>query len=90
MFNASLGFDPLVADADTVLANSYTEDQILDLVTDSQVMIQGGGAGQEVTLSLPLFRAGDLSVFEPAPALDATFTSEGEAEFYRIEVPGAE
>jgi len=89
--NAALGFNPIVADASTVLSNVYTEAGILDLVTGNQVMIQGGGNGQPVTLSLPLFRSNDLSTpFAPAPALEATFTGSGEAEFYRIEVPSAE
>ena len=88
--NASLGFDPLVDDAATVFAGLFTESSILDLVTGSQVMIQGGGAGQPVTLALPLFRSNDLSNFTPAPNLEATFNGTGEAEFYRIEVSGAE
>jgi hypothetical protein len=50
-------------------------------------MIQGGGDGGNTTLSIPLFRSSDMSSFTPAPALDATFTGSGEAEFYRIEVP---
>ncbi len=88
--NSALGFDPLVADAASVFAGLYTEDSILDLVTGSQVMIQGGGDGGNTTLSLPLFRSNDLSTFDPAPALEATLTGSGEAEFYRIEVSGAE
>ncbi|MGB6223635.1 T9SS C-terminal target domain-containing protein [Haloferula sp.] len=90
--NTDLGFDANVSNGtpSTVFGDLFTEDGILDLVTGSQIMIQGGGAGQPVTLSLPLFRAGDLSEFTPAPALDATFTGSGEAEFYRIQVSGAE
>ena len=65
----------------------YTETSILDLVTGSQIMIQGGGNGGNTTLSLPLFRSGDLSVFTPAPALDATFPGVGEKEVYRITIP---
>jgi hypothetical protein len=92
---ADYGFDKDVAQPVLVaefFANEgfFTEDGILDLVTGNQVMVQGGGDGQPVTLSLPLFRSGDLSEFTPAPALDATFTADGEAEFYRIEVPTAE
>jgi hypothetical protein len=68
----------------------YTETSILDLVTGSQIMIQGGGNGGDTTLSIPLFRSNDLSVFTPAPALDATFPGVGEKEFYRIEVSGAQ
>ena len=88
--NASLGFDPLITNASTVLSNLFTEDGILDLRTANQVMIQGGGDGENVTLSLDLFRSSDLSSFTPAPSLEATFTGSGEAEFYRIEVPAAE
>ncbi|MGE9270657.1 MAG: thrombospondin type 3 repeat-containing protein [Verrucomicrobiales bacterium] len=88
--NADKGFNPLVSDASTVLAGLYSEEGILDLVTGSQVMVQGGGDGEDVTLSLPLFRSSDLSEFEAAPSLEATFTGSGEAEFYRIEVSGAE
>ena len=65
----------------------YTETSILDLTTGSQIMIQGGGNGGNTTLSLPLFRSNDLSVFTPAPALDATFPGVGEKEFYRITIP---
>ncbi|WP_353415626.1 hypothetical protein, partial [Haloferula helveola] len=85
----ALGFTVGVDDS-ALFASIYTTDAILDLVTGNQVMIQGGGAGNPVTLSIPLFRSNDLSVFTPAPALDATFNGTGEAEFYRIEVPSAE
>lgn len=87
---AALGFNPTVADAAAVFGGLYTEESILDLTAGNQIMVQGGGNGSPVTLSLPLFRSGDLSTFTPAPALEATFTGSGEAEFYRIEVPGAE
>ncbi|MFC7339333.1 hypothetical protein ACFQY0_19225 [Haloferula chungangensis] len=90
--NSELGFNPNVSNGtpSTVFDGLYTEAGILDLVTGSQIMVQGGGAGQPVTLSLPLFRSEDMSSFTPAPALDATFNGSGEAEFYRIEVSGAE
>jgi hypothetical protein len=87
-FNSSLGFNPLVNDATTVLSNVYTEDSILDLVAPNQVIVQK--AGNQVTLSLPLFRSATLESFLPAPALDATFEATEPAEFYRIELPDAE
>jgi hypothetical protein len=66
----------------------YTEDSILDLVAPNQVMVQKTGGN--VTLSLELFRSTNLQSFTPAPALQATFPATEPAEFYRIEVPGAE
>jgi hypothetical protein len=86
-FNRALGFNPLVNDAATVLTNVYTEDAILDLVAPNQITVQK--VGNQVTLSLPLFRSATLESFLPAPALDATFTGEPGKEFYRIELPGA-
>ncbi|WP_367874484.1 hypothetical protein [Luteolibacter sp. Populi] len=66
----------------------YTEAGILNLVTGNQVMIQR--TGTDVTLKIPLFRSSDLSLFTPAPDLEATFPAVPAAEFYRIEIPGAE
>ena len=54
----------------------------------NQVMVQKTGGN--VTLSLELFRSTNLQSFTPAPALEATFPATEPAEFYRIEVPGAE
>ncbi|GAA5484232.1 hypothetical protein [Haloferula sargassicola] len=85
----ALGFT-VGANDSALFSSIFTQAQILDLTTAGQVIVQGGGNGQPVTLSLPLYRSGDLSTFTPAPALEATFTGTGEAEFYRIEVSGAE
>ena len=84
-----LGFT-VGADDSSLFGSIYTESSILDLTTGGQVMIQGGGNGGNTTLSLPLFRSSDMSVFTAAPALEATFTGAGEKEFYRIQVTGAE
>ncbi|WP_193214614.1 hypothetical protein, partial [Luteolibacter marinus] len=83
----ALGFTVGVNDA-ALFASIYTEDAIQDLVTGNQVVVQKNGAN--VTLSLPLFRSTDLSTFDPAPALEATFPGAPDKEFYRIEVNGAE
>ena len=83
----ALGFTVGANDA-ALFASVYTESSIQDLVTGNQVMVQKSGVN--VTLSLPLFRSTDLSVFDPAPALEATFEGAPGKEFYRIEVNGAE
>jgi len=88
--NAARGFDPTVDDASTVFAGLFSESQIVDLTTGNQVLIQGGGDGQPVTLSVPLFRSSDLSSFDPAGSLEATVTGSGGAAFYRIEIPASE
>ena len=69
-------------------ASLDTSSSILDLVAPNQIMVQK--SGNQVTLSLPLFRSSNLQVFTPAPALDATFQATESAEFYRIELPDAE
>lgn len=71
-----------------LFADLYTETSILDLVAPNQVMVQKNGAN--VTLSLELFRSTTLGSFTEAPALEATFEATEPAEFYRIEVGGAQ
>jgi hypothetical protein len=71
-----------------LFSSLYTTSSILDLVAPNQVMVQKNGGN--VTLSLELFRSTNLQSFTPAPALQATFPATEPAEFYRIEVPGAE
>ncbi len=66
----------------------YTTASILDLVAPNQVIVQKNGGN--VTLSLDLFRSTTLESFGPAPALQATFPATEPAEFYRIEVTGAQ
>ena len=70
-----------------LFSSLYTSSSILDLVAPNQVMVQKNG--NNVTLSLELFRSSNLQSFTPAPALQATFPATEPAEFYRIEVPGA-
>jgi hypothetical protein len=85
----SLGFSVGVNDVSPAnrFSSLYTSSSILDLVAPNQVMVQKNGGN--VTLSLPLFRSTNLQSFTPAPALQATFPATEPAEFYRIQVPGA-
>ena len=84
----ALGFTVGANDA-ARFASIYTEDAILDLVTGNQLIVQKSGAN--VTLSIPLFRSSNLSVFEAAPSLQAIVTdAPADKEFYRIEIPTAE
>ena len=88
--NAASGFDPTVDDASTVWDGRFSESQTLDLTTGNQVLIQGGGDGQDVTLSVPLFHSSDLSTFDAAGSLEATITGDGATAFCRIEISVSE
>ena len=85
---ASLGFDPTVADAASVFGGLYTESSIQDLATAGQVIIQANGAN--VDLTLPVYTSEDLSTWTPAGDLELTIPKDGDKQFYRIEVSGAE
>ena len=83
---AALGF--IVGNDDSALFSSiYTEAAIQDLVTDSQVMIEA--AGGNVNLTLPVFKSDNLGGWTPAGDLQLTIPQEGDKQFYRIEVNGA-
>lgn len=101
--NASLGFNPAVNDASSVLGSLYTaaqvsadpaafglydENSILDLRTAGQAMLQAGAAN--VTLTLPVQKSTGLNNWEPAGMLELTIPKVGDKEFYRIAVEGAE
>ncbi len=101
--NASLGFNPAVNDASTVLAGVYTaaqvsadpsafglydETSILDLRTVGQAMVQAGA--NNVTLTLPVQKSTGLNNWQSAGALELTIPKEGDKQFYRIAVEGAQ
>ena len=90
--NTTLGFNVNVSNGtpSTVFNGLFTETSILDLVAPNQVIVQKDSMTDMVTLSLDLFRSTTLETFTPAPALDVTFEATEPAEFYRIEVSGAE
>lgn len=83
---AALGF--IVGNDDSALFSSiYTEAAIQDLVTDSQIMIEA--AAGNVNLTLPVFKSDNLGGWTPAGDLQLTIPQEGDKQFYRIEVNGA-
>jgi hypothetical protein len=101
--NTDLGFNAGVNDAATVLANVYTaaqvqadpgafglydETSILDLRTVGQAIVQAGAS--DVMLSLPVEKSTGLDTWEDAGNLELTIPKEGDKEFYRISVTGAE
>ena len=101
--NTGLGFNPAVNDAATVLANVYTASQvradpsafglydetsILDLRTVGQAMVQAGA--NNVVLSLPVEKSTGLDTWQNAGNLQLTIPKQGDKEFYRISVEGAE
>ena len=101
--NTDLGFNAGVNDAASVLANVYTaaqvqanpgafglydETSILDLRTVGQAIVQAGAS--DVLLSLPVEKSTGLSSWAPAGNLQLTIPKEGDKEFYRISVTGAE
>jgi hypothetical protein len=87
------GFDKNVSQSALVaqlLANEglYTATSILDLRTVGQTMVQATGA--EVNLSLPVQKSQDLSDWQSAGNLQLTIPKEGDKQFYRLSVEGAE
>ncbi|MFZ9936478.1 MAG: hypothetical protein ACO3JG_05400, partial [Luteolibacter sp.] len=101
--NTDLGFNASVNDAAAVLANVYTaaqvqadpaafglydETSILDLRTVGQAIVQAGAS--DVLLSLPVEKSTGLSTWAPAGNLELTIPKDGNKEFYRISVTGAE
>ena len=85
--NSSLGFNPLVSDA-ALLGSLYTEDSILDLRTEGQVIVEAGAT--DVTLSLPVKKSTTLGGWTDAGELELVIPKEGDKQFYRIDVQGAE
>jgi hypothetical protein len=86
---AHLGFNPTVANSASILDSLFNQDSILDLTTAGQVMIQA--AGNEVNLQLPVFKSSNLSdPWVPAGNLQLTLPKEGDKQFYRIQIEGAE
>ena len=89
VLKSSLGFNPLVSDASTILNGLYTESAILEMSTAGQVVIQP--TGSNVNLSVPVFKSNTLNNdWIPAGTLQLTVPKEGEKQFYRIQVEGAE
>ena len=89
VLKASLGFNPLVSDASTILNGLYTENAILEMSTAGQVVIQP--TGSNVNLSVPVFKSNTLNNdWIPAGTLQLTVPKEGDKQFYRIQVEGAE
>ncbi|MBB5350285.1 putative membrane protein [Haloferula luteola] len=83
----ALGFSVGVNDS-ALFDSIYTESSILDLVTDSQVILQAEGSNVE--LALPVYKSGDLNEWTPAGDLQLTLPMEGNKQFYRIDVNGAQ
>ncbi len=84
-----LGFDPNVPQPERVAAfmqsqGFYTENSIQDLVTGGQVMIQA--TGNNVNLSLPVFKSRNLDNFVPAGNMTLTIPKTEDREFYRIQI----
>ena len=89
VLKASLGFNPLVSDASTVLNSLYTANAILEMTTAGQVVVQPSGSN--VNLSVPVFKSNTLgNDWIPAGTLQLTVPKEGDKQFYRIQVEGAE
>ncbi len=89
--NTALGLNPLVFNGTpaTILANVYTTASILDLRTAGQTTVQA--VGPNVTLSLPVFKSGTLdNPWIPAGNLSLTIPKDGDKQFYRIQVEGAD
>ncbi len=67
----------------------YTADSIQDLRAANQVLIEAQGAN--VNLSLPVLKSGTLEDdWIPAGNLQLTIPKDGDKQFYRIEIPGAQ
>jgi uncharacterized membrane protein len=89
--NTALGFNPAVSNGTpaTIFDGLYTQDSILDLTTAGQTIIQASGAN--VNLSLPVYKSANL--MDPwtfAGNLQLTIPKEGDKQFYRIQVEGAQ
>ncbi len=103
--NTDLGFNPAVNDAASVLGSVYTaaqvqadpaafglynENSILNLTTVGQTMVQA--TGSNVNLSLPVSKSDTLAPGSWLPAGNMTLTipKEGDKQFYRLTIEGAE
>ncbi len=83
----ALGFS-VGTDDSALFASLFTETSILDLRTVGQAIVQAGAS--DVLLSLPVEKSAGLDTWENAGNLELTIPKEGDKEFYRISVTGAE
>jgi hypothetical protein len=79
----ALGFTVGTNDS-ALFASLFTEDTIQDLVAGGQVMVQV--QGNDVNLSLPLFKSDDLVDFEFLQNIQVTVPKQGDKQFYRLQL----
>ena len=84
----SVGTDDVNGGGGNLFDNLYTETSILDLRTVGQATVQAGAS--DVTLTLPVEKSTGLNSWGAAGNLELTIPKEGDKQFYRISVEGAQ
>jgi hypothetical protein len=87
-YNANFTAGQNAVTADPAAFGLYDETSILDLRTVGQAMVQAGAT--DVVLSLPVEKSTGLDTWQNAGNLELTIPKQGNKEFYRITVEGAE
>jgi hypothetical protein len=87
-YNANFTAGQNAVTADPAAFGLYDETSILDLRTVGQAMVQAGAT--DVVLSLPVEKSTGLDTWQNAGNLQLTIPKQGNKEFYRITVEGAE